>query len=125
MTRSRKILVAIAAIAAVAVPGAALSLRNNGEPASPQDDPAAAAAKSLGRGVNFAALEAPNEGQWGTRLSATWFARAKEAGFATVRLPVRWSNHAAATAPYAIDEEFFQRSTSRSTRRAHVACESS
>ena len=34
---------------------------------------------------------------------------APAAGFQTVRLPVRWSNHAAATAPYTIDPAFMQR----------------
>ena len=33
----------------------------------------------------------------------------KEAGFDTVRLPVRWSNHAEPRRPYRIDEGFFQR----------------
>jgi endoglucanase len=71
---------------------------------------AQSAANSLGRGINFGnMLEAPLEGDWGLRLDEEFFARAKEAGFDTVRLPVRWSNHAAATAPYTIDDTFFQR----------------
>jgi aryl-phospho-beta-D-glucosidase BglC (GH1 family) len=57
----------------------------------------------LGRGVNFGnALEAPLEGQWGVTLEALHFRRAAEAGFATIRLPVRWSAHAQAAAPYTI-----------------------
>ena len=67
--------------------------------------------KKLGRGINFGnILEAsPNEGSWGVSLSDELFDKAKEAGFATIRLPVRWSNHAQAAAPYTVDEAFFQR----------------
>lgn len=64
----------------------------------------------LGRGVNFGnALEAPSEGEWGVTLEARHFQRAKEAGFQTIRLPIRWSNHAATTAPYTIDGDFLNR----------------
>jgi endoglucanase len=65
--------------------------------------------RRLGRGVNVSALDAPNEGAWGQSLSADVFDKAKEGGFATVRLPVRWSNHALGVAPFAIDEWFFKR----------------
>jgi endoglucanase len=67
--------------------------------------------KRLGRGVNFGdVLEAaPNEGAWGLTLTEELFDKAKEANFATVRLPVRWSSHAQAQSPYTIDEVFFQR----------------
>lgn len=69
-----------------------------------------ATACALGRGVNLGnALDSPNEGDWGVTLTDDLFNRIKEAGFATVRLTVRWSNHAAATAPYAIDPKFFER----------------
>jgi endoglucanase len=65
----------------------------------------------LGRGINFGnILEAsPVEGSWGISLSDELFDKAKEGGFATIRLPVRWSNYAQATAPYTIDAAFFQR----------------
>src|SRR5207247_7305573 len=66
--------------------------------------------KKLGRGINLGnALEAPKEGEWGVTLKAEYFKRIKNAGFATVRLPVRWSAHAQAAAPYAIDAGFFRR----------------
>ena len=69
-----------------------------------------AAAKKLGRGVNLGnALEAPNEGEWGVTLQAAYFAAIKQAGFNSVRLPVKWSNHAAKEAPYKIDEKFLAR----------------
>jgi endoglucanase len=64
----------------------------------------------LGRGVNFGnALEAQREGQWGLTLKEEYFARVKQAGFDSVRLPVRWSAHALPQAPYTIDPAFFRR----------------
>src|SRR5262245_41709257 len=70
----------------------------------------AALNKKLGRGINLGnALEAPKEGAWGVTLKAEYFKEIKNAGFATVRLPVRWSAHAQAAAPYAIDADFFRR----------------
>jgi endoglucanase len=64
----------------------------------------------LGRGVNFGnALEAPSEGDWGIVLQALHFERAVEAGFRTIRLPVRWSTHTDPNPPYTIDESFFDR----------------
>jgi endoglucanase len=66
--------------------------------------------KSLGRGMNFGnALEAPREGDWGLKLEAEYFKAIKDAGFATVRVPVKWSAHAAKDTPYAIDADFFKR----------------
>jgi endoglucanase len=64
----------------------------------------------LGRGMNLGnALEAPAEGEWGVTLEETDFALIKEAGFNHVRVPTRWSAHAAQTPPYTIDTTFFQR----------------
>jgi endoglucanase len=69
-----------------------------------------AASARLGRGINLGnALEAPNEGEWGVHLKAEYFAAIKKAGFATVRLPVRWSAHAKNEAPYTIDAKFAKR----------------
>jgi len=66
--------------------------------------------KLLGRGVNLAnALEAPNEGEWGVTLKEEYFSIIKQAGFNSVRLPVRWSGHALAEKPYTINPEFFKR----------------
>jgi len=64
----------------------------------------------LGRGVNLGnALEAPNEGEWGVTLQEEYFQLIKEKGFNSVRIPIRWSAHAAETAPYTIDPVFFKR----------------
>lgn len=71
---------------------------------------AAAEAAALGRGANIGGvLEAPAEGAWGLSLSKQMFEAAAAGGFNTIRLPVRFSNHAAPTAPYALDEAFMQR----------------
>ncbi|MEQ9264582.1 MAG: glycoside hydrolase family 5 protein [Balneolaceae bacterium] len=65
---------------------------------------------ALGRGINLGnALEAPNEGDWGITLQAEWFSLIKQAGFSSVRIPVRWSAHTSAEAPYTIDEGFLER----------------
>jgi endoglucanase len=70
----------------------------------------ASANKALGRGINFGnALEAPNEGEWGVMLKAEYFKTIKEAGFDSVRLPVKWSAHALAEAPYTLDPKFAAR----------------
>ena len=64
----------------------------------------------LGSGINLAnALEAPVEGDWGVTLQPEYFQLVKSAGFNHVRIPIRWSAHALSTAPYTIDENFFQR----------------
>jgi endoglucanase len=65
-----------------------------------------ALAHALGRGINFGnMLEAPREGDWGVKAEPAYIDQV--AGkFATVRLPVRWSNHAAPTADAKLDEAF-------------------
>ncbi|NUQ20926.1 MAG: glycoside hydrolase family 5 protein [Gemmatimonadaceae bacterium] len=82
-------------------------------PPLPNDAPpgassaALAAAASIGRGVNFGnMLEAPTEGAWGIRVTDEFIDEAAAAGFASVRLPVRWSNHASVDPPYTIDPAF-------------------
>ena len=65
---------------------------------------------AYGRGVNLGnALEAPREGAWGVTLKEEYFDLIKEAGFDSVRIPVRWSAHAEKTKPYRIEPEFFRR----------------
>jgi len=64
----------------------------------------------LGRGVNLGnALEAPNEGEWGVTLYEEYFVLIEQGGFTSVRIPIRWSAHAATEAPYAIEPAFFER----------------
>ena len=91
-------------------------------PATPANPPAGGAAPparvfppvapilDLKRCVNFGnGLDAPSEGEWGVTLSENHFKLAKAGGFDHIRLPVRFSGHAAATAPYTVDEAFFSR----------------
>jgi endoglucanase len=64
----------------------------------------------LGRGVNLGnALEAPVEGEWGVTLEEGYFDLIQAAGFNSVRVPIRWNAHAGESAPYPIDEAFFER----------------
>ncbi len=64
----------------------------------------------LGRGISFGnALDAVREGDAGFRLRERYFAEVRDAGFDTVRLPVRWSAHAEASPPYTISPALFER----------------
>ena len=64
----------------------------------------------LGRGLNLGnALEAPNEGDWGLIIKQKHLQAIKEAGFDSVRLPVRWSAHMSHSTPYEIDTAFLSR----------------
>jgi endoglucanase len=66
--------------------------------------------RRLGRGINFGnALDARREGDAGFRLRERYFAEVRDAGFDTVRLPVRWSAHADELPPYTISPELFER----------------
>ncbi len=66
--------------------------------------------QAIGRGINLGnALEAPNEGDWGVVLKAEYFTLIKNAGFNSVRIPIRWSAHALADSPFTIDSNFLQR----------------
>lgn len=79
--------------------------------APPGASPAAiSTATAIGRGVNFGnMLEAPTEGAWGLTVTDDFIDKASAAGFASVRLPVRWSNHASTDAPFTIDPAFMGR----------------
>lgn len=62
------------------------------------------------RGINLGnRLDAPNEGDWGAVLQADDFPRIKQRGFDHIRLPIRFSGHAAATSPYTIDADLLAR----------------
>jgi len=66
--------------------------------------------RALGRGVNLGnALEATYEGEWGMTLDERYFQLLAEAGFTNVRIPIRWTAHAATDAPYTIQPEFLAR----------------
>jgi endoglucanase len=66
--------------------------------------------KHIGRGINLGnALDAPNEGEWGVTLKEEYCKIIKEAGFDSVRIPIRWSAHALEDKPYTIEKSFFDR----------------
>ena len=75
------------------------------------DEPNAFAVnKLIGRGVNIGnALEAPSEGEWGVTLQEEYFQKIKDAGFDSIRLPVRWNAHVSNEPPYVIEPNFFKR----------------
>lgn len=67
-------------------------------------------AQKIGRAVNLGnALEAPNEGEWGVTLKEDYFVQIKDAGFDSVRIPIRFSAHAERTHPYTLESEFLAR----------------
>lgn len=78
-----------------------------------ETDPGRATAPTaieLGRGINLGnKLEAPAEGDWGGPVEAWMLTTIREGGFTTVRVPARWSAHAATAAPYTIDPAFLER----------------
>lgn len=66
--------------------------------------------KLLGRGINIGnALEAPNEGDWGVTIKEEYFSIIKNAGFNSIRVPIKWSAHTSKISPYLITPSFFER----------------
>ena len=64
--------------------------------------------RALGRGFNMGnALEAPAGQNWGVTLEPAYFARIREAGFSSVRIPIRWPDHTTTNAPFTIAPSFF------------------
>ena len=71
---------------------------------------APAAAGRFKKGINLGnRMEAPKEGDWGGVIRAEDFPFIARRGFDHVRIPIRFSGHAQATAPYTIDSAFFTR----------------
>jgi endoglucanase len=64
----------------------------------------------LKRGINLGnGFDAPTLGAWGVVPDERHFEMAAASGLDHMRLPVRFSAHAQATAPFAIEEEFFEK----------------
>jgi endoglucanase len=62
------------------------------------------------RGINLGnRLEAPNEGEWGGTILESDFAFIAARGFDHVRIPMCFSCHALASAPYTLDATFLSR----------------
>jgi endoglucanase len=65
---------------------------------------------TLHHAVNLGnALESPHEGDWGVVLQPDYFPTIHNAGFDTVRVPIRWTTHIGPAPAYTIDPAFFQR----------------
>ncbi len=74
------------------------------------DKPAFEFCAALARGINLGNFfEAPIENYWGMSYDESLLDLIVQAGFKTLRLPVRWSTRALATAPFTIDPDFFNR----------------
>jgi endoglucanase len=87
-----------------------VSLGVGAEAAAEKDNDAFADNRLLGRGINLGnALDAPSEGAWGLTLKDEHFVTIKRVGFASVRIPIRWSAHAKEKPPYTIDPTFLKR----------------
>lgn len=64
----------------------------------------------LGKGINLGnALEAPREGDWGMVIQKEFIDLIADAGFESVRIPIRWNAHAQLNPPYTIEPSFFDR----------------
>lgn len=61
----------------------------------------------LGRGISIGNALDTDPGRPGFRLEDRYFDDIREAGFSTIRLPVRWSAHASQELPYEISPAFF------------------
>lgn len=80
-------------------------------PAVPVSALAQERVRALGRGINFGnMLDAPTEGAWDLRVEDRFIELVGRPGFVqSVRLPVRWSNHASLDAGATIDPAFMAR----------------
>ncbi|MBN1927469.1 MAG: cellulase family glycosylhydrolase [Prolixibacteraceae bacterium] len=66
---------------------------------------------AMGRGISLGnTMEPPNEGDWNNGpVQEYYFDDFKEAGFTSVRIPIRWDKHSSTTPPYSIDESWLDR----------------
>ncbi|MEV6209502.1 cellulase family glycosylhydrolase [Kitasatospora sp. NPDC051914] len=97
---------AVPAFAAPAAPGAAQSTGMF----VPKDPMAAVAAMQPSWNLGNTLDAIPDETSWGNPLTTkALFDRIKAEGFRSVRIPVTWSGHQSATAPYTIDPVWMAR----------------
>jgi endoglucanase len=102
--------VTILGLIAFTVPSSAQPVRQSLQLVSIPPAPAPVNALPVGRCVNIGNhLEAPSETAYGRAIADDDFTIIAEAGFTTVRIPVRWSGHAGLTSPYQIDPAFMAR----------------
>lgn len=87
-----------------------LSARSEGEYPEAGDDYRMSARdlnRHLGRGISFGNVLDAELSKPAFRLEERYFDDVRDAGFSTVRLPVRWSAHAGQLPPYEISTAFF------------------
>ncbi len=67
--------------------------------------------REMVRGINLGnTLEPPTEGAWNNSpVRQYYFDDYKEAGFSSVRIPVRWDNYTQKIAPYTVNNEWMNR----------------
>ena len=89
-----------AACAAIVLTGSLPAFADDAAPSVAQDF-------QMKRCVNMGnALEAPNGAPWGRLYSEADYARIAEAGFDTVRIPIRWSDYTGPAPTYRIHPDF-------------------
>ncbi|HKM92442.1 MAG TPA: cellulase family glycosylhydrolase [Prolixibacteraceae bacterium] len=66
---------------------------------------------AMGRGINLGnTLEPPREGEWNNKpVQEYYFDDYKNAGFTSVRVPIRWDNYTSKTAPYEVTQQWMNR----------------
>ncbi len=68
-----------------------------------------AANAALGRGLNLGNfLEPPRDANWRVEIQVDHLQLIKDAGFDSIRLPVRWPDYASKKPPFTIEPAFFQ-----------------
>jgi endoglucanase len=78
-------------------------------PATAQTPPQAPSA-GFKRCINLGnALDAPHEGDWGYTITQADIVKIRQAGFDSVRIPIRWSDWAGTVKPYKLDPVFLKR----------------
>jgi endoglucanase len=66
--------------------------------------------EKIGRGINLGNdFDAPSAGEWGFTIKSNYFKEIADAGFNSVRIPIRWSAHTAVDSPYTINADFISR----------------
>lgn len=90
---------------------ALLAACGRGEPSAAAAPQTPIATSPIARCMNLGnALDSPaKEGEWGYTIRRADMVRLKEAGFDSVRIPVRWSTRAGQSAPYTIAPDFLAR----------------
>lgn len=102
--RNGYILIATVLVVAVL---AWFGLRGNSASGTPTQAVFTIAESPIKRCMNMGnALEAPSEGEWGYTIRASDLALIRNAGFDTVRVPIKWSARAKIAPPYTIDGLF-------------------